>query len=212
MGTPNGDLQYTDYRALAEEAESSTEPNYDTCDDTQLVDAYFSGQGGAFKELTLRHQARVRMIAQRYARTDFDTDDIVQETLLKISKNLHKYRGEAALTTWIYRVTTNMSYDFVQKAARRNPIPVDMEEASPQMMRYLSHDPGEQRMLKLSVAQALELLAPEKRHAIFLVDYLGFSVEDAADIVGVRPGTMKSRRARARKQLRHLLEITSPVA
>lgn len=178
---------------------------YANCSDTELIQEYFAGQARAFKELTIRHQARVRMIAQRYARSEVDAEDIVQETLLKLSRNLGKYRGEAALSTWIYRVTTNLSYDFIQRVTKKTPVPMDFEDSRPQLVRQLSHDPGEQRALKVGVAQALELLPPEQRHAIFLVDYLGFSLDDAADILGVRPGTMKSRRARARAQLRSLL-------
>ncbi|MDO4928150.1 MAG: sigma-70 family RNA polymerase sigma factor [Corynebacterium sp.] len=185
---------------------------YKQCTDVQLVTAHFEGHVRAFEEIAARHGARVRMIAQRFVHTDADIDDIVQETLIKLCYNLHKYRGEAALSTWIYRVTTNLSYDFVQRGSKQIPIPVDIHENDINPLLQLTADPGENRLLKIVLINALAQIPKEQRHSMFLVDYLGFSLNEAAEILGVRPGTMKSRRARARTQLRRILASETTVA
>ncbi|CAB0715562.1 RNA polymerase sigma factor [Corynebacterium diphtheriae] len=178
-----------------------------SCSDDQLVTLYLEGNGQAFHEITRRHYKKLWWLAKKYTQSATDADDIMQESLLKASHSLHRYRRDAALSTWLYKLVANTAYDYVLRRRERNFILVDdYHEAAIASGHPSSHDPLDAHETTMSVSRAVQQLAPDQRTAIELVDIMGYDINLAAAITGVKPGTIKSRRARAKTQLQTMLE------
>ena len=77
--------------------------------DEELVDAFIEGDNKAFSTIVERHRTRLTTVARRYTRNDHDAQDVVQEAFLRASCNLHSYRRESALSTWLHRLVKNLS-------------------------------------------------------------------------------------------------------
>lgn len=169
--------------------------------DRQLAADYAAGDTRAFKVIVNRHRQRLYYVARTYARDEQDAQDIVQEALLRASRSLHTYRGDAKLTTWLHRTVTNTALDHQRRAARRSPTVSydDHDTVTQDANRFLAHDPMATLDHYLTLRQALAALPAAQRTALVLIDVHGHSVESAAQHLGVRPGTVKSRRYRARE-------------
>ena len=72
--------------------------------DEELVDAFIEGDNKAFSAIVERHRKRLTTVARRYTRNEYDAQDVVQEAFLRASCNLHNYRRESALSTWLHRL------------------------------------------------------------------------------------------------------------
>ena len=170
--------------------------------DRQLAYDYVNGDIRAFRVIVQRHRQRMLFVARSYARDEHDAQDIVQEALLRASRSMHTYRGDAKLTTWLHRTVTNVAYDYYRRTETRNGNIVsydDHDVVNQEHHRFLSHDPTTTVEQFLALRQAVANLPSAQRKALLLVDVYGMSVENAADTLGIRPGTVKSRRHRARE-------------
>lgn len=168
--------------------------------DQQLVEAYKAGDARAFAQIVHRHTPRLNYVARRYARNEQDMQDIVQEALFRASKKMHSYRSEAKLSTWLHRLVMNTGYDHLQAARKRaRDVSIDdTEHASSDANPLLAHDPTSAVDRGIVLRQAIEALPAAQRDALLLIDVVGLTVQRAAREMGVRPGTVKSRRSRAR--------------
>lgn len=176
-------------------------------EDFALVRAYLAGDKAAFTTIVSRHSARLLAVARRYARNEHDAHDILQDALFKASRHLHTFRFEAALGTWLHRLVMNSGHDYITHRQRReSPHLDDTEDSSRETHPALSHDPFGHLDLSLTLEAALKQLGPAQAHALVLVDLYGLDIASAAKIANVRPGTIKSRRGRAREQLRRILD------
>jgi RNA polymerase sigma-70 factor, ECF subfamily len=114
------------------------------------------------------------------------------------------FRGDAAVTTWLHRIVVNTCLDLLRRRAARPSVPSGDEgvlDALGQHAGGPAPDPTTARDTALDVGAALQILPAEQRAALVLVDMLGFSVADAAEVLEVSPGTVKSRCARGRARL-----------
>lgn len=163
-----------------------------------LIQLYLDGDQKAFNKLIQGHMTKLLYVARRYAPTGTDPQDILQVALWNASRNLHKFRQECALSTWLYRLVVNAAYDCARKQSRFTYECLENIE-----------DQGIEQDIELSVelSIALDALSQEQREAIILVDVIGTTIEGVAQYQGVRPGTVKSRRARARKALQKMLSV-----
>jgi RNA polymerase sigma-70 factor (ECF subfamily) len=116
------------------------------------------------------------------------------------------FRAESAVTTWLHRIVVNACLDRIRRRAAR-PATSGMDEQTLDVLAQGSAlaDPGVDKDTALDVLAALRTLAPEQRAALVLVDMLGYPVADTAEILGISPGTVKSRCARGRARLLPLL-------
>lgn len=172
--------------------------------DRQLAFDYVSGDVRAFRVIVNRHRQRMFFVARSFARDEFDAQDIVQEALFRASRSMHTYRGDAKMTTWLHRTVTNVAYDYYRRTDTRNGNIVsydDHDTVSLENHRFLSHDPTTTVEYFLALRQAVADLPSAQRRALLLIDVYGMSVERAATTLGVRPGTVKSRRHRARESV-----------
>jgi len=172
-------------------------------DDTALLDAARAGDLGAFETLVREHTRTVFAHALRFFGDATAAEDTVQEVWIKVYRSLGSFDGRARFSTWLYQVTRNTCLDSVRAGARR-PVPVDpiTDVAAP-------GDLADDVALTASVEQAMRALSPEDRDAFSAVALYGMSYAEAAEILGVPVGTVKSRTFRARRSLAHLLNLAN---
>lgn len=177
--------------------------NYISAPDSYLVERHTAGDSRAFREIVRRHERPIRWVARRYARTEADIDDIVQDTFLKAAQKMDSFRGSSKLSTWLHRICMNVGADFMRHRFRRE-VPTDTADLST-FYAQLSWNPLESWDTALWVRTALQQVSRPQLAAMVLIDAFGYSVKQAAAREGVAVGTIKSRRARARDSLRVVL-------
>ena len=173
--------------------------------DAELLAAHVAGDPEAFGELFRRHRDRLWAVALRTIGDQEEAADALQEAMVSAFRRAGGFRGEAAVTTWLHRIVVNACLDRVR---RRRPMPVDPipdDGADPLGTAAAGPDAGDASAARMDVAAALAVLAPDQRAAIVLVDLEGYPVAEAALLLGVPVGTIKSRCARGRARLVPLL-------
>lgn len=159
----------------------------------------------AFTEIVTRHAHRLHAICLRVLGSHADAEEAVQETFVRLARRAGDFRGDAALSTWLYRVAHNVCTDRIRHEARRPRVPVadvavlaepagDDEQASDARA-----DLGE-------VGRHLARLDETSRTLLLLIAVDGLSYAEAAEATGMAVGTVKSRVSRARVRLGELLQ------
>ncbi|GAA3393917.1 RNA polymerase sigma factor SigM [Cryptosporangium minutisporangium] len=171
-------------------------------DDRGLLRAHVAGEADAFAELVRRHRDRLWAVAVRTIGNSEDAADALQDALLSAYRSAGSYRGDAAVTTWLHRIVVNACLDRVRRRQARPTVPLpDDDGRAPAAPTDLIAA----RETALDVRAALAELPVEQRAALILVDVQGHPVADAAEMLGVAVGTVKSRCARGRARLAVML-------
>ncbi|WNI23686.1 RNA polymerase sigma factor SigM [Streptomyces sp. ITFR-16] len=175
--------------------------------DQDLLAGHVAGEPDAFGELVRRHRDRLWAVALRTLGDREEAADAVQDALVSAFRAAHTFRGQSAVTTWLHRITVNACLDRVRKAASRKTSPVDDPERLDQLLEphESAEAPAERQDLHRELFAALGTLPAEQRAALVLVDMQGYPVAEAADMLDVPVGTVKSRCARGRARLAPLL-------
>lgn len=169
--------------------------------DRRLMQRHVAGDPAAFEELVRRHRDRLWAVALRTLGDPEDAADALQDALVSAYRRAGSYRGDAAVTTWLHRIVVNAGLDLVRRRAARPVTSLRPDAAD----TALPGEPMVARDLRLDVTAALAALPLDQRAAIVLVDIEGYPVEQAAAILDVPAGTVKSRCARGRARLATLL-------
>jgi RNA polymerase sigma factor (sigma-70 family) len=179
---------------------------YDAMDDHDLLRLHVSGDPDAFGQLVRRHRDRMWAVAIRTLGEPEEAADALQEAFISAFRRADSFRGDAKVTTWLHRIVVNACLDRIRRRQVRaaDPLPEDQERAA-ELAGPVRDDPAETRERRLDVLNALKQLNPDQRSALVLVDMEGYSIEEAAAILGCAPGTVKSRCARGRARLLPLL-------
>lgn len=175
-------------------------PLLDARSDRQLLDAHRAGERGAFDELVRRHGDRLWSVALRVVRDPDDAADVVQEALVAAYRRASSYRGQAEVGTWLHQIVVHKCVDRIRHDRARPGLVGRRHHVLP-----APDDPADQAMTRLAVLDALAELPVEQRLAVVLVDVEGYPVAEAARILEVPVGTVKSRCARGRLRLAGLL-------
>ena len=126
----------------------------------------------------------------------------MQDALLSAHRNAAKFRGDSAVTTWLHRIVVNACLDRLRRRQAHPTVPLpDGNRTDDRPSAPEPAAPPEDHETKLVVRQALADLPAEQRAAIVLVDVQGYPVAEAAEILGVAEGTIKSRCARGRARM-----------
>ncbi|MBS4101795.1 RNA polymerase sigma factor SigM [Tsukamurella paurometabola] len=176
--------------------------DHDGVSDECLLAAAAAGDGDAFAELFLRHARQLRATALRTIRDCTDAEDCLQDAMLRAFQLSPTFRGDCKVGSWLHRIVVNACLDRARRNQVRTSLPM------PDDLSCLASDEGrtaEELDRRLSVEAALRMLPEDQRAAVVAVDMHGLSVTQAAELLGVAPGTVKSRRARARIRLERLL-------
>jgi RNA polymerase sigma-70 factor, ECF subfamily len=166
-------------------------------DDAALLRAHVAGDRYAFAELVRRHRDRLWAVALRTLGDREEAADALQDALISAFRSADRFRGDAAVTTWLHRIVVNACLDRVRRRQSRPTVP--LADTDPHPIAPVDSDTA------LDVRAALAKLPHEQRAALILVDIEGYPVGDAAAILQVPEGTVKSRCARGRARLAALL-------
>ncbi|WP_374986799.1 RNA polymerase sigma factor SigM [Streptomyces fradiae] len=175
--------------------------------DDVLLARHVAGDPDAFGELVRRHRDRLWAVALRTLGDREEAADAVQDALVSAFRAAHTFRGHSAVTTWLHRITVNACLDRARKTVSRRTSPVNDTDRLEQLLEphESAEAPAERHDLHRQLLSALSTLPPDQRAALVLVDMQGYAVAEAADVLGVPVGTVKSRCARGRARLAPLL-------
>ena len=178
-----------------------------------LIQKCKQGDIDSFEMLIECYQQKVYNIALRMLGNKEDASDIAQEVFIKVYKSIGGFKEEASLSTWIYRIATNVCLDELRKRKKTKIVSIDstiqLEESEVSMqMPDERPQPDElltQKELKQEVQKAINNLKEEHKTVIILRDINGYSYEEIAKILDCTLGTVKSRINRARNALKSIL-------
>ncbi|HAV76703.1 MAG TPA: RNA polymerase subunit sigma-24 [Anaerolineae bacterium] len=186
----------------------------ETTSELLLINSAQGGDTDAFNELALYYQDLLYRIALRITRDECVAQDAVQESMIHAFRHIKSFRG-GNFKSWLARVTVNASYDELRRGKRHIGIPLELftnegdEVESPEWMGDPAIGPeesAEASELQKAIHSCIKTLIPDYRLMVILVDMEGMSYEEAAYVAHVPVGTVKSRLARARMQIRHSLQ------
>ncbi len=177
------------------------------------------GEPAAFGEIMRRHNRRLFRAARSVLRDDAEAEDAVQEAYLRAFRGLDSFRGEAGLSTWLTRITLNEAFGRLRRGrpvADLGVVDAAAREAGGArvlMFPTMAHDGGSdpegamaRRQIRRLLEEAIDALPERFRLVLVARDVDGMSVEEAAEVLGLRPETVRTRLHRARRSLRAALE------
>lgn len=178
----------------------------DDATDRALMLRHVDGDPDAFSELFNRHRDRLWAVALRTIGDPEEAADALQDAAVSAFRAAATFRSESAVGTWLYRIVVNACFDRMRRQAARPTVRYP-DEQSPSWQRAVRDpsDMADNRELRIVLEDALASLPIDQRAAIVAVDVEGLSVDEAAQALGVAPGTIKSRCARGRAKLAVLL-------
>jgi RNA polymerase sigma-70 factor (ECF subfamily) len=173
------------------------EPDADAWDRVLLA-RFLAGEPEAFGEIVQRHSHRLWPVALRLCGgRAVEAEDAMQDAYLSAMRSAAGFRGEAKVSTWLYRIVVNASLDRIRRSSRRPEAELPDEALAVADPR----DRYSEREVAWELERALARLPLEQRAVLVLVDVQGWPVGEAADALGVPVGTVKSRAARGRAKL-----------
>lgn len=174
--------------------------------DAELVRLAQAGDVDAYAEIVRRHERQLRIVLLRILDDARDVEEAVQDAFVQAWRNLDRYRGDAALFTWLYRIGVNTA---LARKRRKHAVTVDIGAlegpGAPMVQRELDPEGGTSD-LRAAIVFALAELPLEFREAVVLRDLAGLSNAEVAGALGLSIPAAKSRIHRGRLQLRVLLE------
>ncbi len=177
--------------------------------DKALIERTLKGENGAFDMLVTRYRDRVFSLAYHMLQNAFEADDVAQEVFVKAYRNLGKFRQEASLFTWLYRIAVNEIYTRTKKTSRRRALYENaLQESSRLHATPLAspEDLAQSGELKEMILKAINQLDPRFRQVLILKELEGLEVGEVARILGLPEGTVKSRLFRAREDLKRIIQ------
>jgi RNA polymerase sigma-70 factor, ECF subfamily len=161
----------------------------------------------AFQRLVHLYQERLYWHIRKMLMNHDDTDDVLQNTFIKVWKNIDSFREESSLYTWLYRIATNESITFLNSRKRRNLLPLN--EVTDYLMENLTSDPyfdGDQLQMKL---QKAILQLPEKQRIVFNLKYFDeMKYEEMSKILNTSVGALKASFHHAAKKVEDYIKNT----
>lgn len=177
----------------------------------ELISKLKNGDRDAFNILIEAYQQKVINLAYTMLSSQEDAYDAAQETFIRIYKNIGEFKGASSLSTWIYRICTNICNDMLRKRSRvKGIISLDSDEDENPINRLADDSPtpeqaAEQNERTVAVRRAIEQLSPEYREVLVLCDIEGLSYDEISSVINCPVGTIKSRLNRARANLKKIL-------
>lgn len=182
-------------------------------EDLDLARRAGTGDGDAFRAIMRRHNQKLYRLARSIIRNDGEAEDIVQETYVTAFAHLSTFRGEASLATWLSRIAINEALGRLRKRQRAQTVMLEAPANDAQIIPFpLTADPDDpertmaQRQILALVEQATDAL-PDVYRTVFVARVIeGLSLEETAELLGIKPQTVKTRLHRARALVRRKLD------
>jgi RNA polymerase sigma-70 factor (ECF subfamily) len=184
--------------------------------DSDLITRAAGGDPAAFQALVERHRSMVYRVAYQFAGNHFDAEDIAQEVFIKVYRSLDKFRQDAQLTSWMYRIVMNACIDHRRRQQPAGAAPFG-EEAELKLLNTPEETPGpEARAYAGELGQVLESeinRLPQGQRIVFIMrHHQGLKLGEIADALGLAEGTVKRQLHAAVHRLRHALSHANVVA
>jgi RNA polymerase sigma-70 factor, ECF subfamily len=183
-------------------------------EERELIAQLIDGQEGAYETLLARFEHPIFNLVSRLTNDQGDAPDVVQEVFLKVFRNVHSFRGQSSLKTWIYRIAVNESRNHRRWFGRHRSQEIALEPTPGETHSYLDWLPDPARSpMELAmdrerealIEAALAEINPHYRAALVLRELEGLSYDEIAEILETSLGTVKSRILRGREALRERL-------
>lgn len=184
--------------------------------DSELISQAAAGDHAAFHRLVERHRAMVYRVAYQFAGNHHDAEDIAQEVFIKIYRSLGRFRQDAQLTSWMYRIVMNACIDHRRRHSPAAVAPFG-EEAELKMLNTPEDGPGpEERAYAGELGEVLEAeiqrLPPGQRVVFVMRHHQGLKLNEIADALGLAEGTVKRQLHAAVHRLRQALTLANVTA
>lgn len=175
--------------------------------DTWYIKSVLSGDVNAYAHLVDRYKDMVFSLAVRMVRNNEEAEEAAQDTFVKAFQSLHRFRGQAKFSTWIYKITYNTC---ISRLRKHKPVNYNIDEVTMPETVITDTDNGlrdleleERRMI---VNRSLQELDAEEGFLITLYYYNDKKLEEIAEITGLTKNHVKVKLFRARKRMLHLLQ------
>lgn len=178
-----------------------------------LIEKARQGDLGAFRAIVDEHKQTVFHIAFDMTGNRHDAEDISQEVFLKAYRSLGNFRGDAKMSTWLYRITVNACYDHRSKKTWTTMKPAELtgeSEHPPLFHEHSSDNPessAEGKVIQRHIDSALKKLTPRERSVFVMRHYSDLSLKEIAEVLKISEGTVKSMLFRALKRLQQELHF-----
>ena len=146
----------------------------------------------AFHRLYERLADRVYRFALSLLRSPHLAEEVLQETMMAVWREAGRFEGRSKVSTWILGIARNQAFRLLRREEKGRRLPEIEHEAS---------DPAEQSEMSVRVERSLDALPPQQREVLHLVFYENLTVNETASVLGIPPGTVKSRMYHARRAL-----------
>ena len=185
--------------------------------ETEFIEKLRRGDAAAFEQLVTERSGEIYGLLFRLTENSEEARDLTQETFLRAFQSIGRFRGEADLRTWIYRIAINQARNrWRWWRRRRRDATVSLDSTQGQANQTLiatlaesSQNPEQQTLAherELALRSALQKVGRAYRETVILRDIEGFTYEEIATTLGINVGTVKSRLARGRQELKRKLE------
>lgn len=160
----------------------------------------------AFNQLVRKYQERIYWHIRKIVIDHDDANDLVQDTFIKVFKNIHSFRADSQLFTWIYRIATNECLTFLNKKKKKFFLPIgDVQAELSQKLDNSAHVTGDAIQMKLQKAL---LKLPDKQRLVFNMKYFDdMKYEDIAEVTGTSIGALKASYHHAVKKIEEIITL-----
>ena len=176
--------------------------------DEDLMEFVQMGNDLAFTELVFRYNNRLQNFLFRYTQNHKDSEDLVQETFLRVHKSRHSYERIAKFSTWMYTIAINLAKSLYKRKKRMQLISIHKNDSDPDSFDFLLEDASilqdeklHQTLSLQKLQEAVDSLQDEFKQVVILRDIEQMSYEEISEKIGVPMGTVKSRINRGRTQI-----------
>jgi RNA polymerase sigma-70 factor (ECF subfamily) len=190
--------------------------------DASLVGRFNNGDEDAFVEIMTRYRSKIFSIALGLLRNRADAEEITQDTFIRAHRGLARFRGDSSLATWLHRIAVNLArnrYWYFFRRRRQDSLSLDhaigdnADGTFADLIATDTPDPAQESVrgeFAALVSNCMEKLDQKHREILTLRNVLNLPYEEIAHKLGINVGTVKSRIARARENLRSLLSEMCP--
>ncbi|MDR2087945.1 MAG: sigma-70 family RNA polymerase sigma factor [Clostridiales Family XIII bacterium] len=182
-----------------------------TSEERQLIEEAKNGNESSFEALILSCKKKAWNIAFQYMRNENDAMDALQESFIKIYRNLNSFKGDSRFDTWVHRITVNTCKDMLRKNEKYklNDSLYTTGEDGDYLREFPDAEPGPEDAVMMSelaseLLRCVDMLPPDHRDVIILRDIRNLSYDEISEILDASLGTVKSRINRARGNLRRM--------
>ena len=170
------------------------------------ADNYVNGVSMDFWKIYDQYYNAIRKFILAYVKDEWVADDLIQETFIKVQKNLKSVKDPAKLSSWVFRIAYNHCHDHYRQSKRASQNQRTVQQEIVSFKEAVVQKELEQQQMGECVQDKMDLLPPDYRTVLILSDIMAFSHKEIAEILEISVSNVKVRVHRARKKFRTILE------